>query len=643
VPASSLRFGQDFELDVAAYELRRAGRAIRLERIPMEILILLVERRPDLVTRDQIARRIWGQGVFVDTDNSINVAIRKIRQALGDDSENSRFIRTVTGMGYRFVAPVTTGEVASPASVTPSSATVGAVSAALPAVAVPAAVRRRTFAPLLWTIFLGVLAFAATAGFYLHWSHSGPAVGVANTRPMLAVLPFENLTGDAGQDYFSDGFTEEMITRLGSLDPRRLGVIARTSVMYYKQAREPLDQIAHELGVRYVLEGSVRRDGEHVRITAQLIRVADQTHLWAREYDRDKTDILRVQQEIAEAIADRIEVTLDQARSPGAAPVTLSPQDYEAHDLYLRGRHSWNERTQAGFERALESFQQAIARNPAEAVAYAGLADTYTLMGTYGLASQAESVPKAREAALKALELDPDLAAAHTSLALVNEVFDWDWQTAGERFRRAIDLDPNYATAHHWYAEYLGFQGRFEEALAESEQARQLDPLSRIIAADRGAILYYARQYDRAIEQLRAVLAAEPESNRAHLIVSCYAANRQLDEALEQLKTWKIDEVGPWVPAFTAYVYGRMGRSEDARRAALAIETANPSWKGDRLQVRAIADVGMGLKDEAFDALQQACGKHLSTLVDLKVDPIYDPLRDDPRFQDLLRCVHLAP
>src|SRR5260370_9030518 len=334
---------------------------------------------------------------------------------------------------------------------------------------------------------------------------------------MMAVLPFENLTGDVGQDYFSDGLTEEMIAQLGRLDPQRLGVIARTSVMHFKHSQEQLDQIGRELGVQYVLEGSVRRDADKVRISAQLIQVKDQTHLWAEQYDRGLTSLLALQGEIAQEIADEIHLTLggDHKRIAADPKPAASPSSYEAYDLYLKGRYFWNKRTVQGFQQAIEYFQQAITKDPNYARAFAGFADSYALVSSYRFPPQQQLMPSARTAALRALQIDDSLAEAHTSLALITENYDWDWQTAEKEYRRAIQLDPNYATAHHWYAEYLSFQGRFDESFRESEPARQLGPLSLIIAADNGAILYFYRQYDRAIEQFRAVLEMEPNFPRS--------------------------------------------------------------------------------------------------------------------------------
>jgi len=630
---TTIRFGRDFELDPKAYELRRGGRPVRLERIPMEILLLLVESRGHLVTRQQIIGRVWGEGVFVDTDNNINAAIRKLRQALRDDAENPRFIGTVTSKGYRFIAPLSEAQ---PLPVAPLP--IPTESPDSSPVPIPAA---RTSSPGRWLGLVSTLALVGTLGVYLLGSRS-PSPPPAGRRVMLAVLPFENLTGDAGQDYFSDGLTEEIISRVGNLAPQQLGVIARTSVMYYKQERAPLDKLGRELGVQYVLEGSVRRNSERLRITAQLIHVKDQTHVWARQYDREAAEVLIVQAEIAHAISDLIELTLGTNPAPPPKPAALSAQGLEAYDHYLKGLYYWNKRSEEGFTRAISHFQQAIASNPDEARAYAGLANTYALLGTYGLSSHADVIPKAREAALEALQIDERLAAAHTALALINELFDRDWQTAESRFRRAIELDLNYVTAHHWYAEHLAFQGRFDEALAESERARLLDPLSPIIAADHGAILYFARQYERAIQQFQLALAMDPRLGRAHLIIAVYAQQGKFDEALAQITEFNSVNEGPWVWAWAAYVYGRSGRQAEAEQALQKMEESNRPRRYDPLMLCATAHVGMGNTDEALSCLQRACEESPGTLASVKVDPIFDPLRDDPRFQEVLRCEGLA-
>ncbi len=626
-----IRLTENMELDPSGYELRRGGRTVRLERIPMEILLLLVERRPELVTREQIAEKVWGPGVFVDTGNSINAAIFKIRHVLRDDPERPRFIRTVTGKGYQFIAsPLEPkAEVAAP---DPSPA-----AASLPIDARDSFARRGR-----WVLIAAFVIVTAAMGLLLRHGFSS-APPPLEQRRMLAVLPFENLTGDPAQDYFSDGFTEEMITRLGSLDPRQLGVIARTSVMQYKQSPPPLKQLASELGVQYVLEGSVRRDGQRVRVTAQLIQLGDQTHLWGRQFDRDAKDVLHIQADIARAIADEIELALGASRASLERSAVFSARGYEAYDHYLRGRYFWNKRTADGFRRALESFQQAIEANPEDARAYAGLADTYTLMAAYEFTPAAEVIPRAREAALHALEIDENLGAALTSLALINASYDLDWKTAEDRFRRAIELEPNYATAHHWYAEYLGYEGRLEQALAEIALARKLDPRSIIMAVDHGYLLTYARQYDRAIEQFRAVLAVEPNFPRAiGGIVGAYTLAGRLPEALAETRRWLQFDQGPWSWAAAGSVYGHLGERDKALEALQKVEEISRRRNQDSRGLRAFVLLGMGRHEETMALLLDICDEYPHRFKAMKVEPALDPLRGDPRFEEVVRCVQRA-
>jgi len=633
-----IRFGEGFELDLRSYQLLRLGRQLKLERIPLELLILLIEQRGQLVTRDQIIAKIWSKDVFLDSDNSINAAIRKIRQVLKDDPQHPRFVQTITGRGYRFIAPVAENETPSLSGDAVSQPSHDAKNLAGPSIA-----HRGIMSAWRWLVVLGVSVLLITAlGTYLQRSLSRARASAPNGRLVLAVLPFENLTGEPGQDYFSDGMTEEMISQLGRLDPEHLGVIARTSVMHYKHGQEQLEQIGRELGVQYVLEGSVRRDSSRVRITAQLIQVRDQTHLWSREYDRDLSNLLVLQGEIAQEIADEIQLTLgDRKRNDHVLQPSLSPQSYEAHEFYLKGRYFLNKRTSESLQQAIEYFQQAVDRDPTYARAYAGLADSYALISGYNLTARTDSMPKARAAALRALQIDDNLAEAHNSLALVAENYDWDWQTAEKEFRRAIELDPNYATAHHWYAECLSLQGRFDEAFAEIERARQLDPLSLIIATDHGAIQYFSRQYSPAIEEFRAVLDMERNFPRAHMLDSAYAQKGMYADALADVKKWRRVEDGPWAQGYLVYVYGRSGQRTRARHE---LEKLEQLYRRQRLDPAPmlLAYIGLGDKDEAFYWLEKSYVAHSTMLTTLKVEPIYDPLRSDPRFQELMRRVGLA-
>ena len=638
-PPDSIRFGDDFELDVRAYELRSAGIALKLKPIPMELLLFLIEHRGELVTREQIVERIWGKGVFLDTDNSINGAVSRIRQVLRDDPEQPQFVQTVPGKGYRFIAPVKAGDIP-PAQVVSDEQTIPTSESDLD----ESATANERSSPRLWGIVLGIaIILIAAGGAYFRWFRPRVRSQAALVRTMIAVLPFENLTGDATQDYFCDGLTEEMIIQLGQLDGVRMGVIGRTSVMHYKHNPEALDKIGRELGVQYVLEGSVRRDSNRVRITAQLIQVKDQTHLWAQEYDRELKDLLVLQGEIAHKISDEIQVPLGDHKPiqpSGQAP--LSAQSYEAYDLYLKGQYFWNKRTMEGFERAIDYFQQAIAKDPNYARAYAGLADCYALMGGYSMAPQTEFMPKARAAALRAVELDDSLPEAHTAWALIVQNYDWDWQTAEKEFRRAIELNPNYATAHHWYAEHLALLGHFDEALRESERARELDPLSLIIAADKGVILYYSRQYDSAIEQFHAVQDMDPNFPRSGVIRRVYEQKGMFAEILAEHDKRSHDAGAAfWIWSERAYIYGRTGQRAKANQEMAKMKEWNRRHPIDP-EMFIAAYIGMGDKDQAFAWLEKAYTQHSNVVILLKVDPLYDPLRSDPRFQDLLRRVGLA-
>ena len=631
----SLKFGDDFELDWAAGQLRRSGRNLKVERIPMEVLLFLVQQRGQLVTREQLVEKVWGKDAYFDTDNSINGAIWKIRQILKDDPEQPRFIQTITGKGYRFIAPVTS----------PDTAPEVVAEASRPSVREDSATRLPRWRALGISMLAIVIVVIAGWGVYVRWFDFQVRPLGSGGRIMLAVLPFENLTGDAGQEYFSDGLTEEMISQLGDLDPGHLGVIARTSVMHYKHSQESIPQIGKDLGVQYVIEGSVRRDSERVRITAQLIQVKDQSHLWAREYDRELGHLLELQAEIAREVANEIEFSLSgrrpiKAAREAAAPVP-DPTSYEAYDLYLKGRYFWNKRTADGFRQAADYFQQAIDKDPNYGRAYAGLADTFTLMSTWYIGPQSELMPKARTAALRALELDESLAEAHASLALIKENYDYDWAGSEKEFRRAIQLGPQYATAHQWYAEFLSWQGRFEEAFAESEQARQLDPLSPIIATDYASILYNSRQYDSAVKQCLSVLELDPNFHHAReMMIPFYLQLGRYDEAVDVINRLAARDQGPWVWAWRAAVYSRLGRAEEARQELLKVEQA-PGSRADRTPTLLVAYSGTGQKERVLDLLERASSEHSNAVVQIKVDPMYDPVRNDPRFKDLLRRVGL--
>jgi TolB-like protein/DNA-binding winged helix-turn-helix (wHTH) protein len=425
MPADVVKFGDGLELDRNSYELRRAGRALKLERIPLDILFLLVERRGQLVTRDDIIGKIWGKDVFVDTDSSINGAIRKIRQVLKDDPENPVFVQTVTGKGYRFIAAVTEAEFPAHKSGGKNLEFSNTITQEPSTLLAAGQERRVALTSWPWVASLAVLLVVVLAAAIFGLRLRARSQTASEHRVMMAVLPFANLSNDPEQEYFSDGLTEETITDLGELNPERLGVIARTSAAAYKHTNKTIAQIGRELGVDYILEGSVRREGGVARISAQLIRVKDQVHLWAHNYDRETGGLLALQNELGRAIAQQVQVKL--APPSGGGSTNKYAPNPEAYELYLKGRFYLNQRTYAEIDKSTEYFQRCIEKDPGFALGYAGLADSY-LANT--IRSPQDFDPKAKAAAARALELDGDLAEAHAALGAEKADFEYDWPGA---------------------------------------------------------------------------------------------------------------------------------------------------------------------------------------------------------------------
>lgn len=577
-----IRFAGDFELDLRAFELRRKGKSLKLERIPMELLTLLVERRGEVVTREQIVERIWGKGVFLDTDNSIRAAVRKVRQAFKDDPESPRFVVTVMGKGYRFIAQ--------------------------PTIPVRDA----------WISNNCVLV---------------------QLRVMLAVLPFENLSRDPDQEYFSDGLTEETISHLGRINPERIGVIARTSSMAYKRTTKSIRRIGAELGVDFALESSVRREGNRIRVTSQLIRVADQTHVWASTYDREGSGFLAIQDELGRAIAQEVQVRL---ASNVSALLRLRQQNAEAHDCYLRGRYYWNTRTGEGFRKAVEYFRLATERDAEYAHAYAGLADAYLLMSGYSVVPRMETIAQARAAVGKALELDDSLAEPHASLGLIAVSYDYDWAGAEREYQEAIRLNPNYATAHQWYGQYLALVERFDEALMEMQRAQTLDPVSPVISTNTGEVHYLARRYDEAIEHFRKALDICPAYFRAETwLARAYGQKKMFKEALANLWNPRRLDDTPYAISLAGYVHALSGERQEAQAVLIELEELSKRQYVDPALI-AIVHLELQDRDQAFAWLEKAFLNHSPRLTSLKVSPEYDPLRSDPRFLKLARRIGLS-
>jgi TolB-like protein/DNA-binding winged helix-turn-helix (wHTH) protein/Tfp pilus assembly protein PilF len=626
---SLLRFA-DFEVDLRAGQLRKQGVKIRLQEQPFRALTALMEAAGEVVTREELRNRLWPADTFVDFDHRLAAAISKVRDALNDSAENPKFVETVGRRGYRFmvaveqVAPPATDQQPQTESATPRS---------------PAAEKKSGLRRIV--VVGGAIALVFVLGVFLlsRWRHSGVTASGVPRISSIAVLPLENLSNDPQQEYFVEGMTDEIITDLAELPGVR--VISRTSAIQYKGTHKSLPQIARELNVDAVVEGTVLRVGNRVRIRTQLIYAPADRHIWAQAYVRDLQDVLALQANLAHDIASEIQLKLSsqqKASLPAAGPV-----DPEAHELYLKGRFFWNKRDPAGFAKAVDYFQQAIAKDPNYAQAYAGLADTYALSGGFNLMPPAEVMPKAKATAERALELDPNLAEAHASLGLIAPFLDWNWGEAKKHYERAIELNPNYATAHHWYAEgYLMPMGRVDDAIAEIRKAQELDPLSAVIATDLGKELYFAGKYDEAIVELRRALELDASFTSAHNWISDSLLEKgEYPEAIAELeKTKSFREERVYIRQ-TAYLHARMGRRPQAQAElakALRLSKDKPVSSG----AVALTYAALGNKDESFSWLERAYAEKSSFMTTLKFWSVFDPLRSDPRFVDLIDRVGLT-
>jgi TolB-like protein/DNA-binding winged helix-turn-helix (wHTH) protein/Flp pilus assembly protein TadD len=615
------RFG-DFEFDPTSGELRKDGLKVRLQEQPFQILTLLLKRPGEVVTREEVRQALWPGDTFVDFDVGLNSAVKRLRDALNDSAENPRFVETLPRRGYRFIAPLETPPGSPPA--TPE---------APPRPAPPPRSRLRSWGGAAAV----VAAVALVAGLIV--TGTWPRLrGQLASEPIrsLAVLPFENLTGDPEQDYFVDGMTDAVITDLAQV--RALRVISRTSVTQYKLAKKALPRIAEELGVDAVVEGTVSRSGDRVRITAQLIQAATDRHLWAQSYERELRDVLGLQSEVAAAIALAIQVKLQpqEKRRMTQAQASVQPGAYEA---YLKGRFYWSKRSPETSLKAVGYFQQAIELDPTYAPAYSGLSDTYRAFDVQGLAPPRECMPKAEAAARKALALDDTLAEAHASLAGVLYRYDWDWEGAEREFRLSLELEPNYAEGHRAYAVYLMTVRRHEEALVEAQRARKLSPLSLVINTELGLALVRLGRYDEAIEQLQKTLEIDPKFARAYQTLAfAYEGKGDWPRAMEAIEGRPGGGQGrryPWL----GYAYGVTGR----RREALEMLARLEKLSHERYvspQGPAIIQLGLGNRDQAMAWLEKAYDARAFEVLGFS-GPLFDRLSGDPQFQDLLRRMRL--
>ena len=654
---------EEFDLDLERYELRRSGQAVKLERIPMELLILLLQNNGKLVRREAINRRLWGENAYQDTDHSVNTAVNKLRYILRDDPRDPRFIQTVVGQGYRFIAEVAADPVPAPISedseppsagtqageekllsaangsqpglhepgITPTPIPVPAVNEGSP---IPT---RRPFLLVGLAILVALLAAATFLSLHRSRSADEPKNAVGGFHS-IAVLPFVNLAQNSDQDYIVDGMTDQLITDLASSTPLR--VISRSSVMQYKGRQVPMREIVQTLDVDAVLEGSFLHNGTQVRITADLIDARNDRHLWAQVYQESGDDLLSMQEPVANDIVHQVALALGSTASASR----LRPVNVRARDAYLRGRFLWNKRTLDSLTKSIAHYQDAIKADPKFAEAYAALGDAYVLLSSYGGGGPAGSLQKAQEAAESALQLGGGLAEAHTVLGAVRTDRDWDWLGAETEYRQALQLNPSYPTARHWYSLHLSRLGRTEEAEVEIQRAHALDPLSTIISTDAAETAYWARKQNEALKRVDAVLSTDPYFAEAHLVKGkIYEQQGSYEQALAEFKiALALFGGGPNVEALRGHALALAGASEQALEIARQLEAASAHSYVSGVDIAAIY-CGLRQPDVAMRWFNRAYLNRDKVMNMLGIDPMFDGCRADHRFQELIRKLKLQP
>ena len=633
-PARLLRF-DTFELDLRAGELHKRGVKLRLQGQPLQVLAILLESAGNLVTREELRSQLWPADTFVDFDHSLHNAVGRIREALGDSAEIPQYIETLPRRGYRFIAPVE--EVQAPRISAPRISEANGNKAREALAVEPSTARQsKTREALAFTLL--ILAVAGSA-FWLVRAVSRPT-SAAPHLGSIAVLPLENLSGDPSQDYFADGMTEQLITDLAKVGSLR--VISRTSVMRYKNTKKSLPEIARELNVEGIVEGSVMRSGNRVRITAQLLHAPADKHLWAEAYERDLGDVLRLQNEVAEAIAQQVraQVTPQQEVRLRSAPA-VNPDAYEA---YLRGRYYLsNKFTMAEpLNTAKSYFEDSIRKDPGFALAYSGLADSYVYLGFFGqgLLPPDRAYRSAKEALRKAVELDDSIGEAHDTLGLLSWRFEWNWDAAEREFNRAIALAPSYSCAHEDRAEYLSFIGRRAEALAEIAKSNELDP-GPSSAMTEAAVYYQLRDYQSLVEASRRGVVSSPNEWTEHntLGVGYEGTGKLLEAISEYQKAIEMSNGDQDATASLGHAFAGIGRRAEAEKILRDLERKSKSAYVSPYMIATIY-AGLGEKDKAFELLERAYQERsLDLSWHLKADLRIDNLRSDPRFQDLVRRV----
>jgi TolB-like protein/DNA-binding winged helix-turn-helix (wHTH) protein/Tfp pilus assembly protein PilF len=635
--AERARFGT-FELNVRTGELVSIGTApadagsvkALLREQPFQILRILVERQGKIVTRQEIRQILWPDDTVVEFDRSINVAMAILRKALADDADHPKYIETLARRGYRLIAPVEwqQGSAAAQDLLEPHVDTLPRVDGQVG--------EREPRAPKYSrkAAVLGASAVILVVVGYLSWRHFRAITPPKSEKIMLAVLPFENLTGDPSKEYLADGLTEETISQLGQLNPSQLGVIARTSVMGYKHKDERLDQIGRDLSVQYVLENSLRQSGDHLRITSQLLQVKDQSHLWSHDYDYRAQDILTVQDDVAKAVARETQLRLTAQQEAGSA--RLQPVNPEAFDAYLQGHYFFERNTDKDTEMAAKYYERATQLDPSYALAWAGLSRVRKWQAMRGLIPTEEGYRLAREEVERALALNPNLAEAHTQMGRIKQQVDFDWAGADASYQRAVELEPGNPEVVRMAAASSKELGRFEEALPLARRAVDLDPLNAHSWESLGETEYFMGQLDEAAAHVRKALELNPDVWPGPIMLSqIYVMQGRPQDALPEIKRVRYEPSRVFLYAIAYYALGRKQESDAALSELITKYHASNQYQIARVYAF------RNQSGAAFEWLDRAYVQRNAGLISTKVDPLLKNLRHDPRYAVLLKKLNL--
>ena len=620
-----------FRLDVSTGKLTKRGYKVKIQEQPLKVLTMLLERPGEIVSREEICKQLWPADTFVDFDLGLNTATRKLRQALDDNAETPLYVETVPRRGYRFIAPVQLSPAPeSKRPITePTTAAVPASAESAPAAAPLAAAPRK--GRVVWA---SAMSAALLLGGLAYWIwHVRPPADVMDS---LAILPLANASGNQNLDYLSDGITETLIDRLSALPELR--VVPRNTVFRYKgKDTDPL-AVGRDLKVRALLSGRVIKRGSDLSISVELVDAVRDSQVWGATYNGRSSDLLTVEDAVVEQISTRLRPRI--GRPEETKLLRLDTDNTDSYELYLKGRYEWNQRTETTLKKGIDYFQQAIAKDPAFARAYAGLADSYFILGNFTFVSPGEAYPKARAAALEALRRDDRLAEAHTSLACVLEAFDWDWAGAGREFRRALALDPSYATGRAWYAQYLVLAGQPGEAVDQIRTAQRLDPLALVDNVIAGRIFYYLGQYDQAIQEFTKTLDLEPGYAAARLgLGQVYEAQGRTREAVVELERARAsDQDSALILAGLAHALAVSGDRKGAQE--MLAELREMSRRGYVSPANlALVYAGLNQPEETLAALELSCRERSNWIPYLRIDPRFNTLRSNPRFIQIVRQV----